>query len=232
MPPRPLIIGIKSNQLLSPQAELIEQLRPIGVILYRGNITDKHQLGELTQALRNAAGKDLLIMIDSEGGTIRRLQPPHWRLYPGASSLGSIAARDHEDGQRATWLTYRLMAAALAESGINTNIAPVLDLCHHDVLADSDYRSFGGDPRQVAALATTACTATLEGGVLPVIKHIPGQGRVDVNTDNDRVHITASLAMLEKDFSVFRELADMPLAMVSNVVFDAVDTGNPACHLP
>jgi len=230
--PRPLIIGLRGNEITADHREMIEKIAPIGIILYRQNIVDKNQLRDLTAAIREAAGKDTLIMLDGEGGKILRLKPPTWRRYPGASDLASIAAQNEDDAKRATYLSYRLIAADMAECGINTNIAPVCDLRHHETMAESDYRSFGSDSKKVASLALTACKATLEAGVLPVIKHMPGQGRVQVNTDLHLVPIDASMEELEKDFSVFRELRDMPLAMASNVVFSAVDSKNAAYQSP
>ena len=229
---RPLIIGVKGTTLSPEQKTLLREIRPTGIILYRFNIVDKPQLKALTASLREVAGEDTLIMIDSEGGKIVRLKPPHWTLFPGAAELGYIASKTPDDGKRATWLTYRLMAHQLAEVGINTNVAPVLDLRHGTLFSHADYRSFGENPLGVAALARIACEATFEGGVLPVIKHMPGQGRVEVNTDLERVHITQSLEELEKDISIFRALKDMPLAMSSNVVFDTVDKSRPASLSP
>lgn len=231
-PARPLIIGIKGTVLNDEQRALIEEIRPTGIILYRYNIIDPGQLVALTHSLRKLCGEQLLIMLDSEGGRIVRLRPPHWRLFLGPSDLGIIYGRNREEGERATYLTYRLMGQQLADMGINTNLAPVLDLQHPGTFAHSDYRSFGRDPQQVAHLAGIACRATLEAGVIPVLKHIPGQGRVKVNSDTELVNITASRQELASDLAPFKALADMPMAMVSNVIYDALDPERPACLSP
>ena len=229
---RPLIIAVSGTTLEAEEIAAIAQVRPAGFMLYKGNITDRAQLKALTTALRDAAGNDVLIITDQEGGIVTRLKPPQWQMPLGAAQLGFIDKRNQKDGERATYINYRLIAHDLAECGINTNAAPVLDLQYHNSYDVGLRRSFAADPEQAARLGRIACLATLEGGVLPVLKHMPGQGRAEHNTDGILTHITASPEELERDWSAFAPLADMPLAMVSHAYFDALDSKTPGALSP
>mgnify|MGYP001246026387 CR=1 FL=1 len=224
------IAGLAGTELSLREAALLRQARPCGVILFARNVENPAQVRRLTDAVRAAiAADDILVLIDQEGGRVQRLKPPHWRALPPAAAYGRIYRDDPEAALRAARLAARLTAADLAALGINTDCAPVLDVPvagSHDIIGD---RAYGADPAQVAALGRAVAEGFLAGGVLPVIKHIPGHGRATKDSHHDLPAVTASRAELEAtDFAAFRALAGMPAAMTAHVVFTAIDAEAPA----
>src|SRR5207249_10752174 len=169
---------------------------------------------------------DAPVLVDQEGGRVARLQPPEWRRYPAA---GEIAALPDPLALEAARLGARLIAAELSEIGITVDAAPVLDLPVPDsdpVIGD---RAFGDEPVRVARLAGAFCEGLLAGGVLPVIKHIPGHGRARVDSHRDCPRVEAGRAILaHTDFAPFRALSTMPWAMTAHIVFAAIDDAAPA----
>jgi beta-N-acetylhexosaminidase len=157
------------------------------------------------------------------------LKPPHWRALPAAAAFARLAARDLDEGLRVAWLAARLTAADLLASGINTNCAPVLDLPvpgSHEIIGN---RAYGTTPDGVIALARAVAEGYLAGGVLPVIKHIPGHGRARADSHLELPVVSTPRAELEAtDFVPFRALRDMPAAMTAHVVFSAIDPDAPA----
>jgi beta-N-acetylhexosaminidase len=191
---------------------------------------DPEQLRRLTGAARAAIGADeVLILIDQEGGRVQRLKPPHWRRLPPAAAYGAQYARGPVRAVRATRLVARLMAAELRAVGINTDCAPVLDVPvpgSHAVIGD---RAYGTSPDQVAALGRAMAEGLMTGGVLPVIKHIPGHGRATKDSHHDLPVVTAARKDLDDtDFAPFRALAGLPAAMTAHVVFASIDADRPA----
>ncbi|MFQ5627039.1 MAG: beta-N-acetylhexosaminidase, partial [Methyloligellaceae bacterium] len=175
------------------------------------------------------AGGELLILVDQEGGRVQRMGPPQWRIYPAARNFGRLYDSDPEEGVNAARAVARLMAKDLFEAGINTDCAPVLDLPApgaHEIIGD---RAYGSDPETVIALARSVAEGLLDGGVLPVIKHIPGHGRARADSHEKLPVISASREELsETDFKPFAALNDLPLAMTAHVVLSAVDDVAPA----
>jgi beta-N-acetylhexosaminidase len=180
--------------------------------------------------LRQAVGRsDAPILIDQEGGRVQRLGPPHWPKYPPGSAYGRAHADDPLARRELARLGARLIAHDLLGLGITVDCLPVLDVPvagAHDVIGD---RAYGADPQKVAVLGRAAAEGLLAGGVLPVIKHIPGHGRAFADSHLSLPVVDASLAELERhDFAPFRILADMPLAMTAHVVYTAIDPDRPA----
>ena len=166
-------------------------------------------------------------MIDQEGGRVARLRGPAWREWAPALEE---CERLPEAGlrARAMHLRYRLIAGELRDVGIDVNCAPVLDVARpgtHSVLRN---RCYGSEPAEVAAIGRAVAEGLLAGGVLPVVKHMPGQGRAEIDSHLDLPQVTAAAAALEVDFAPFRALADLPLAMTAHVVFEAIDPDAPA----
>ncbi|KAG1700605.1 Beta-hexosaminidase [Nymphon striatum] len=169
------------------------------------------------------------ILIDQEGGRVRRLRPPHWEAYPAGEVFGEHYHQDKKRALRFAWLQSRLMACDLQKLGINVDCLPVLDVPvrgSHDVIGD---RAYGTEPVIVSDIGLAASEGLLSGGVLPVIKHIPGHGRAGVDSHKDLPVVTATISELERsDFEPFRRLNEMPLAMTAHVVYTAIDADNPA----
>jgi beta-N-acetylhexosaminidase len=223
------IFGCAGTQLGEAERRFFARVNPAGFILFARNVADPAQLRELTGELRLAAGRDLPILVDQEGGRVQRLKPPHWRAAPAPGRFGDLAARDPAGAALAVRLNARLIGAELSAVGIDTVCAPSLDLRlpgAHQVIGD---RAFSADPGIAAALGRAACEGFLEAGITPVIKHLPGHGRSQVDSHLQLPVVDAPLAELAaSDFRPFRELADMPLGMTGHLLIRAVDAERPA----
>jgi len=195
---------------------------PLGFILFQRNCDHPNQLRRLVAALRDAVGRaDAPVLIDQEGGRVARLKPPHWPAYPAPAAiaeLGGAAAKE------AAWLGARLIADDLAALGITIDCVPVLDIPVAGADAVIGDRALGDEPAVVATLGRAVCEGMLAGGVLPVIKHIPGHGRATVDSHHALPRVDAARAMLAaSDFAPFRALADMPWAMTAHIVYADID---------
>ncbi|HEX4572852.1 MAG TPA: beta-N-acetylhexosaminidase [Dongiaceae bacterium] len=229
MAPLAAIFGCAGTQLAEAERRFFARVDPAGFILFARNVADPAQLRELTGALRQAVGRDVPILVDQEGGRVQRLKPPYWRAAPPPGRFGDLAAHDPAGAALAVRLNARLIGAELSAVGIDTVCAPSLDLRlagAHQVIGD---RAFSADPAIVAALGRTACEGFFEAGITPVIKHLPGHGRSQVDSHLHLPAVDAPLAELAaSDFRPFRELADMPLGMTGHLLIRAVDAERPA----
>jgi len=224
------ILGCAGTALLAEEAAFFRDVKPWGFILFRRNIDSPDQVRALTAALRATVGRaDAPILIDQEGGRVARLQPPHWGQYPPGRAYGELVANDPLMAREITRLGARLIAHDLASLGINVDCVPVLDVPDpkgHEIIGD---RAYGDTPEQVATLGRAAAEGLLAGGVLPIIKHIPGHGRAMADSHLELPVVKAKLAELEaRDFAPFRVLSDMPMAMTAHVVYTAIDRSRPA----
>jgi beta-N-acetylhexosaminidase len=228
------ITGLAGSELDRREAELLAATRPCGVILFRRNARDPEQLLRLTHAVRAATGEpNMLILVDQEGGRVQRLAPPHWRALPSASAFLRAYGEDLERACRAARLIARLTAAELSGVGINTNCAPLLDVPVPGSHAIIGERAYARSPNAVAKLGAAVAEGLLAGGVLPIIKHIPGHGRATHDSHVALPIVTAPRAELEdSDFLPFRALAALPAAMTAHVVFTAFDATAPASTSP
>jgi beta-N-acetylhexosaminidase len=227
---RACILGCSGPELTAEEAAFFREVQPWGFILFKRNVESPDQVRQLTSALRDVVGRpNAPILIDQEGGRVQRLGPPHWRRYPPGRVYGAIAANDPLTAREITRLGARLMAHDLRELGINVDCVPVLDVPTpgaHDIIGD---RAYGDTAAKVATLARAAAEGLLAGGILPVIKHIPGHGRAGADSHEALPVVDASLDDLDgHDFEPFRILSDMPLAMTAHVVYTAVDAKRPA----
>ena len=209
---------------------LLEGERPWGLIVFGRNVESRAQLADLTASFRDIVGRpDAPVFVDQEGGRVQRLQPPVWRQIPAASEIGELFAFDPDGAVRAAWLKARLIAADLHEVGIDVDCLPCLDVPvpgAHEVIGE---RAFSNDPAIVASLGRATVDGLLAGGVLPVMKHIPGHGRADADTHFDLPTVDAPLEELERtDFAAFRPLSDVPMAMTVHLILSAVDPDRPA----
>ncbi|TBW37992.1 beta-N-acetylhexosaminidase [Siculibacillus lacustris] len=225
-----LICGCRGPVLGAEEIAFFRDARPWGFILFARNCVDPDQIRALTRALRESVDRpDAPILIDQEGGRVQRLRPPQWPAYPDGRTYGEVFVRDPAEGRRAARLGGRLIAADLASLGIDVDCLPVLDVPvdgAHDVIGR---RAYATTPDIVSELGREAAHGLLAGGVLPVIKHIPGHGRAGVDSHHDLPVVDTDLTTLEAiDFAPFRDLAEMPLAMTAHVVYRAIDPDHPA----
>lgn len=223
------IYGCAGPTLGDSERRFFRDARPWGFIVFARNIETPGQLRRLVGELREAAGHDAPVLIDQEGGRVARLKPPYWRAYPPGRRYGELYRRSHKDGLEAARLGARLIAAELSALGINVDCLPVLDVPvagAHDVIGD---RAYGATPEPVIALGRAAAEGLLAGGVLPIVKHIPGHGRAGVDSHLSLPVVETDAATLSRtDFTTFKALADMPLAMTAHVVYTAFDADAPA----
>lgn len=225
-----MIVGISGTRLTDGEIAYLQEHRPWGVILFARNIEDEEQVSDLTSAIREALNRKYApIFIDQEGGKVQRLRPPLAPNYPSASQIGKIFAEDAEAGLRAAWVVSRLMAFDLLKLGINADCAPLLDVPvegAHDVIGS---RAYSYKPDEVAQLGQAAADGLLAGGVLPVIKHMPGHGRALSDTHLELAHVREPLSVLNcHDFVPFKAMTDLPMAMTAHIIFDCIDPEKPA----
>ena len=216
------ILGCSAPELTAEERAFFRDVQPWGFILFGRNIETPDQVRRLTDALRETVGRaDAPILIDQEGGRIQRLGPPHWRAYPTGRAYGELPASQRREITR---LGARLIAHDLAALGINVDCVPVLDVPDpegHEIIGD---RAYGDTPEEVALLGRAACEGLIAGGVLPIVKHIPGHGRAKADSHLELPVVEASWDDLDaRDFAPFRALSDMPMAMTAHVIYAAVD---------
>lgn len=227
------VLGCSGLRLTEAEQSLFRDANPWGFILFRRNIGAPDDVRRLTDDLRESVGREAPILIDQEGGRVQRMGPPHWPRYPAAATYGAAAAHDPLLRRALAWLGARLIAHDLREVGIDVNCAPILDVPvpgANDVIGD---RAYHADPAVVSALGRAVAEGYLAGGVLPVVKHIPGHGRANADSHLALPVVDAPRARLEAhDFVPFRALADMPAGMSAHVVFTALDPDRPATVSP
>lgn len=228
--PRAVIFGCIGADLSDAERAFFAEADPVGFILFERNCSSPEQVRRLCADLRASVGRnDAPILIDQEGGRVRRLKPPHWRAAPSARTFADLAKRNPAAGVEAVRLNARLMAAELIDLGIDVDCTPVLDLPQDDADPIIGDRAYGTEPATVAHLARAVGEGLIAGGVLPVIKHIPGHGRARADSHKELPRVEASHTDLSAhDFQPFRALADLPMAMTAHVVFEAIDAAAPA----
>ncbi len=219
---RAFIAGCLGTSLTPDERAFFREARPWGFILFRRNTQDPAQVAALTAELRACVGWHAPVLIDQEGGRVQRMGPPHWPAYPAARRF--LGINDPVQRRELVRLSARLMAHDLKAVGIDVDCVPVLDVPvagSHDVIGD---RAYAHDPDEVARLGRAAAEGLMAGGVLPVVKHMPGHGRARADSHHNLPVVEASLEELRaQDFRPFRHLADMPMAMTAHVVFTALD---------
>lgn len=215
------ILDADGLRLSKDEKAFFREANPFGFILFARNIAAPDQVYALCSDFRDAVGRHAPIAIDQEGGRVQRLRGPTWTDWIPPLDFVEAAG---DDAERAMYLRYRHIAHELHALTIDCNCAPMVDLITagtHEFLRN---RCYGGSPDEVARLGRVAAEGLLDGGVLPVLKHIPGHGRTDLDSHHDLPRVTAELADLQQtDFAPFRALNDLPMGMTAHVVYEAVD---------
>jgi beta-N-acetylhexosaminidase len=228
------IYGCAGPALSEEERNFFRGAQPWGFILFGRNIEHPGQVRALVAALRETvADPRAPVLIDQEGGRVARLKPPQWEARPPAARFGAAYARNAEAACEAAYLNARLIAHDLAGLGINVDCLPVLDVPvpgADDVIGD---RAFSSDPLAIIALGRAQMQGLIEGGVLPVMKHIPGHGRAAADSHKALPLVSASAEELSAgDFVTFRSLDTCPIAMTAHVVYAAIDPQRPATTSP
>ena len=232
--PLALMVGVEGYELTPDEMALLREANPLGLFLFRRNIDTAEQVRGLCAQIRETLGRaDAPIFIDQEGGRVQRLNNGNFPNFRSLGSFGALARKDLELGKRALRLSSRAMGGLMAELTIDSGTTPVVDLARkgtHDVIGE---RAFGDDPELVITLAREVIEGMLEVGTLPIVKHIPGYGRVTVDPHFDCPVVDAALDDLrETDFRPFVALRDAPWAMVAHLVFTQIDADRPASVSP
>jgi beta-N-acetylhexosaminidase len=234
-PPRAAIVGLAGPELTPAERRLFRRTPPLGAIVFARNIDNPRQLADLVVEFRLAAGRhDAPVLVDQEGGRVARLRGPHWRHPPPATVFAALYARDPAAARRAATLNARLMAEDLHEAGITVDCAPVLDLPApgaHDVIGD---RAHGADHRVATALGRAVVRGLQAGGVVPVLKHMPGHGRAIADSHAHLPVVDAPAnVILAQDARPFAALArERAWGMTAHILFTALDPDLPATISP
>lgn len=230
---KPVIFGIAGATLSSDEAEFFRRVEPAGYILFKRNCVDPAQMRALTDALRDLHGRDdVLIMIDQEGGRVARMQPPVWPAFPAGGAFDPLYDRAPVSAIEAARANAHALALMLRDVGVNVDAAPMLDVRMDgasDVVGD---RALGSDPMQVAALGRAMLDGLRKGGVVGIVKHMPGHGRALVDSHHHLPVVDASAQELERDIAPFRTLRNAPMGMTSHIVYTAWDAQQPASRSP
>ncbi len=229
-----VIFGIEGIELTEQEKNFYAKVNPLGFILFRRNIESPTQIKALIEDLYLCTENPFLhILIDQEGGRVARLKPPYFRNARPAGDFAKLAEVNLPSAQEAVFLNHYLMGQELKELGINVNCAPMCDMLFsnsHNIIGD---RSFGRSKKAVISLAKAAIEGLIHANVIPIIKHIPGHGRAQVDSHEDLPCITENLEELESsDFSVFKSLAFAPWAMTAHILYDSIDPYNCATLSP
>ncbi|GGF72077.1 glycosyl hydrolase [Azorhizobium oxalatiphilum] len=226
---RALIVGLAGHSLTEGERAFLRDVRPWGLILFARNVDTPEQVAALVADARAVLGWRVPVLIDQEGGRVQRLRPPHWLEYPPAENFGLLYDNDRTRALNAVRLNSRLLAHDLLTLGIDVDCLPVADLRlpeGHGIIGN---RAYGSDAAIVAPLAGAAAQGLLDGGVLPVLKHLPGHGRAPVDSHEHLPSVSAPRAVLEEtDFQPFKALNALPLGMTAHVVYEDIDAQNPA----
>ncbi|WP_145979755.1 beta-N-acetylhexosaminidase [Chelatococcus daeguensis] len=224
------IAGCAGHVLSPDEAAFFREAQPWGFILFRRNVDTPDQVRRLTDALRESVGRaDAPVLVDQEGGRVQRLAPPHWPAYPPAAAFGRLPANDFLLRREVARLGARLIAHDLRAVGITVDCMPVLDVPVPGADSVIGDRAYGRDAREVAVLGRACAEGLLAGGVLPVVKHVPGHGRGNADSHHALPVVEAVREDLAvSDFLPFRVLADMPLAMSAHIIYRALDPRRPA----
>jgi beta-N-acetylhexosaminidase len=230
MAARAFITGVSGFTLTADERDFMRASRPWGFILFKRNIETPAQVTALVSELRESIDEpDAPVLIDQEGGRVQRFGPPHWPVYPPGAVFGTLYDIDRKLGLTAARLSARLIAADLIDLGVTVDCLPLADVPVAGADAVIGSRAYGTEPGKVAAIARAVTEGLEQGGVLPVLKHIPGHGRATADTHFKLPVVDTPKAELERtDFAAFQPLADLPMAMTAHVVFSALDPAQPA----
>ncbi len=230
---KPVIFGLSGMTLTSAERSFFKECDPAGYIIFKRNIESRDQVLALTDALRELHGRDdVAILIDQEGGRVARMQAPVWPEFPAGGAFDALYDVAPMSAIEAARSNAEAIALTLAQVGINVDCLPVLDVRvpgTHSAIGD---RALGSDPMRVAALGRAIIDGLAAGGVISVVKHMPGQGRALVDTHHELPHVRATESELEQDLAPFRALNNAAMGMTGHVIYDVWDDQRPATTSP
>jgi beta-N-acetylhexosaminidase len=227
---RAFITGVTGTELRADEREFIAAEQPWGFILFKRNVDNPAQVSSLVDDLRGLVNDaDAPVLIDQEGGRVQRLGPPNWPVYPPGAAFGRLYDIDSALGLEAARLSARLIADDLIKVGVTVDCLPLADVPVAGADAVIGDRAYGTEVGKVVAIARAVTDGLAEGGILPILKHIPGHGRATADTHFKLPVVDTTESELKRtDFAAFQALADLPMAMTAHVVFSAIDAIHPA----
>ena len=226
---RTFIAGLSGLTITVDERAFIREAQPWGLIIFRRNVRTLQQVIEFVQSFREIVGWPAPVLVDQEGGRVQRLGPPHWPEYPPGARYGAIYDREVATGLAVARLAGRLIASDLNALGVDVDCLPLGDVPVEGADAVIGDRAYGTEPVKVAALAGAIAEGLMAGGVLPVLKHLPGHGRATADSHHKLPLVDTDRTTLEAtDFAAFRPLNELPLGMTAHVVFSAIDPDAPA----
>jgi beta-N-acetylhexosaminidase len=229
MAPRAFIAGLAGLTVSADERAFLKDARPWGLIVFKRNVSDPAQLSDLIRSFRDAVDWPAPVLVDQEGGRVQRLGPPRWPAYPPGAAYGALYDKEPALGLSAARLAGHLIAADLNAVGIDVDCLPIADVPVPGADAIIGDRAYGTEPGKVAAISGAVAAGLQAGGVLPVLKHLPGHGRATADSHHRLPVVETDRATLEStDFAAFKPLADLPLGMTAHVVFSAIDPLAPA----
>jgi beta-N-acetylhexosaminidase len=229
MAARAFITGLSGLTITASERAFIREAQPWGLIIFKRNVNTPQQVTELTSSFRDAVGWQAPVLVDQEGGRVQRLGPPHWPVYPPGAQLGARYDREPARGLAAARLQGHLIAADLTAVAVDVDCLPLADVLASGADPVIGDRAYGSEPGKVAVIAAAIADGLLAGGVLPVVKHLPGHGRAGADSHHRLPVVDTPRATLEAtDFAAFQPLAGLPLGMTAHVVFSAIDPDAPA----
>lgn len=230
---KPVIFGLSGDRMTDEERAFFRDVDPAGYILFKRNIVDRTQLRALTDDLRDLSGRDdLAILIDQEGGRVSRMQPPEWPAFPPGGAFNALYDVAPMSAIEAARANAEAIALTLSEVGITVDCLPLLDVRvpeTHDAIGD---RAFGNEPLRVASLGRAVIDGLKAGGVVGIVKHMPGQGRALVDSHHELPTVSASADDLAQDLAPFAALKNAPMGMTAHVVFEAWDAERCATMSP
>lgn len=230
---KPVIFGVSAPSLTDDERAFFKEANPLGFILFKRNCVDRVQMRALTDSLRDVTGReDVPILLDQEGGRVSRMVPPVWPDFPAGAAFNALYEKAPISAIEAARHNYHALALMLHEVGVNVNAAPLLDVSQPETTSAIGDRAFGADPMQVAALGRAALEGLQRGGVVGIVKHIPGHGRALVDSHLELPRVTADAAALAHDIEPFAALNHAPMAMTCHLMFEAWDMERPATLSP
>jgi len=230
---RAFITGVAGSTLTDEERGFLRETQPWGFIIFRRNVAGAGPLRRLIDDFRTTVGREAPVLVDQEGGRVQRLGPPDWPSYPPGAAYGALFDQDREKGLAAARLGARLIAADLAPLGIDVDCLPLADVPVSGADPVVGDRAYGTESGKVAAIAGAIADGLAEGGVLPVLKHIPGHGRATADSHHRLPVVDTDEGTLDRtDFAAFRPLKALPMAMTAHVVFSALDPLAPATISP
>jgi beta-N-acetylhexosaminidase len=229
MPSRAFIVGLAGLTVSANERAFLREAEPWALIIFKRNVSTPKQVSELTRSFRDVVGWEAPVLVDQEGGRVQRLGPPYWPAYPPGARYGELYDREPAEGLAVARMAGHLIASDLAEVGIDVDCLPLADVPAVGSDAVIGDRAYGMEPVKVAAIAGALAEGLAAGGVLPVLKHLPGHGRAKADSHKSLPVVDAPRAVLETtDFAAFKPLAHLPLGMTAHVVFSSIDPVAPA----